>query len=103
MVFKVIVGAKWFGEQHLSDLLTNTLWQCGGAGFVWLSCTRTIQLYRDTPAIQGHSSCTGTLQFYRDAPAIQVSGAEVAGMTREHPHWQHPPSPTPPHMIGYAE
>jgi hypothetical protein len=59
------------------DLLTNTLWQCGGAGS-GVSCTRTIQLYRDTPAIQGHSSCTGTLQLYRDASAGQVSGAEVA-------------------------
>ena len=36
------------------------------------------QLYRDHPAIQGHSSYTGTLQLYRDAPAGQVSGAEVA-------------------------
>jgi hypothetical protein len=36
------------------------------------------QLYKDNPAIQGHSSCTGTLQLYRDASAEQVSGAEVA-------------------------
>src|SRR5271156_1720305 len=36
----------------LSDLLTNTLWQCGGAGSYG-------------SAVQGHSSCTGTLQLGR--------------------------------------
>jgi hypothetical protein len=46
----------------LRDLLTNTLWQCSGADSYGSavqgqsSCTGTLQLYRDTPAVQGHSS-----------------------------------------------
>jgi len=41
----------------LTDLLTNTLWQCGGAGSYG-------------SAKQGQSSHTGTLQMYRDTPAM---------------------------------
>src|SRR2546421_12460471 len=52
--------------KEVSDLLINRLWQCDGAGFVWLSCTK------GSPAIQGHSSYTGTLPLYGDAPAVQV-------------------------------
>ena len=40
----------------------------------------------------------GVLTFQDFAtPAMLASG-----MTREDPLWQHPPSPTPLHMIGYA-